>query len=515
MLSDNNQRILRNTLFLYARMLIVLAVSLFTVRVTLGVLGAEDYGIYNVVGGVVTMFSFLISSMSSASQRFFSFSLGKKDYEGLSRYFTMSLWCYILFTLLVVVLAETVGLWFVLHKLVIPAERMKAAVWVYHFAVIGFAFSLLSVPYNAIIIAREKMNIFAIFGLLEAFGKLGIAYLLMIAGWDKLIVYSALICVLTTGVYTLYIGYGLVHYAECRPKRLWDKQILHEVMGYSGWSFLGAVSEVICGQGINILLNMFFGPVVNAARAIAYQINTAINNFVLNFFKAAQPQIIKYHAVGEQESLMQLIMRTSRFCFYLILFLSSPVLIEAPFILSFWLHDVPEYTVLFTRLVILIAIVDSVAYPLQTSVSATGHIKWYQIVVGGLVIMNLPVSYVFLRMGYPPETTMYVALFISLLAHVLRIAFARHYNHMSVRRYLCHVVWPISLVSVVSFLPIYILSLCFSIGWTQLLIVGVASVLWTPTVIGMLGMTRDERTKIIQLIRQRILRLIPNNPNKE
>lgn len=506
MLSDNNQRIVRNTLFLYARMLIVLVVSLFTVRVTLGVLGAEDYGIYNVVGGVVTMFAFLVSTMSAASQRFFSYSLGKEDHVGLSRYFTMSVWCYLILTALIVILAETFGLWFVLNKLTIPQTRLHAAIWVYQFAVIGFALSIVSIPYHSIIIAREKMNIFAYFGLLEAFGKLGIAYLLMISGWDKLIIYSALICLLTTCIYILYILYGIVHFAECRPFKIWDKQILTEVVGYSGWSLFGAISGVIRGQGINILLNIFFGPVVNAARAIAYQVNTAINNFVMNFFKAVQPQITKYHAIDRQEELMQLIMRSSRFCFYLILFLSCPILLETPFIMTFWLHDVPEHTVLFTRLVVLTAIIDSISYPLQTSISATGHIKWFQIVTGSLLILNLPISYIFLRAGFPPETTMYVAIIIAILAQLTRIGFARYYNHMSVRRYTREVIFPILLVSICSVIPPYLLMLALPLGWMRFFLVGALSISWTAIIISVLGITPYERKKIIQIIRNKICR---------
>lgn len=500
----NNKRIAKNTMFLYARMLIVMAVSLFTVRVTLNALGAEDYGINNVVGGVVTMFAFLTSTMVSASQRFFAYELGRKDYKRLSQYFTMSFWCYVGIAFIVVLLAETVGLWFVYNKLTISTARMSAALWVYQFSIVSFVFSILSIPYNSIIIARERMNIYALFGLLEAFMKLGIAYLLIISPFDKLIVYSGLMCFMMSSINAFYIIYGISHFEECRIKLYWQSSIFKEVMNYSGWSLFGAISGVLRSQGINVLLNIFFNPVVNAARAIAYQVNNAINQFVMNFFKAVQPQITKYYASGEQDNFISLIYRSSRFCFFMILFLALPILIETPYILKLWLKEVPDMTILFTRLVIITAIVDSTSYSLQTSISATGKIKWFQIVTGGLLILTLPIDYVFLKLGYAPEVTMYVAIVISCIAQVTRILFARHYNKMSVRDYTKSVLIPIILVTCLSVILPYTARLYMEEGFIRLLVVTTVSVISTGVIIYTLGITSSERKTLSSLVLRKI-----------
>lgn len=485
-------------------MLIIMVVSLFTVRVTLQALGAEDYGINNVVGGVVTMFSFLSSTMVSASQRFFAFALGKKDFRKLSDYFSVSILCYTVLVALILVLAETIGLWFVNYKLTIPEIRLSAAFWVYQFAVISFAFNVIAIPYNSILIAREKMEIYAILGLVEAFLKLGIAYILMISPFDKLISYSAMMCILMSIVYLSYVLYGTAKFPECKFRLFWDKVIFKEVFSYSGWTLFGALSGVLRSQGINILLNMFFNPVVNAARAIAYQVNNAINNFVLNFYKAVQPQIVKTYAAKEMDQFNTLIFRSSRFCFYLIIFLSLPILLETPFILKLWLKDVPENAVLFTRLVIITAIVDSTSYPLQTSISATGKIKYFQIVTGGLLILNLPVAYLFLKCGYPPETTMYIAICISLFAQITRIFFANHYADISVIGYVKSVLFRIVSVAFISYLLPLVFQSFNNEGLWRFILTSTVSLLWSGFIIWLIGITASERAALSNLIKRKI-----------
>ena len=501
--SDNNKRIAKNTMYLYLRMLVVMAVSLFTVRVVLNALGAEDYGINNVVGGVVTMFSFLTSTMISASQRFFAFYLGQKDYKKLADYFSMSFWCYLGLIVIVFILAETLGLWFVKTQLTIPEERMGAAMWVYQCSIVSFSFSILTIPFNSMIIAREKMNIYAIGGLLEVFLKLGVAYLIFISPFDKLKAYAVLLSLMMSSTNVFYILYGYKKFSECHVKKIWDVIIFKDVVNYSGWSLFGAIAGVFRSQGINILLNMFFNPVVNAARAIAYQVNNALNLFVTNFYKAVQPQITKYYAAGDQDNMMTLVFRSSRFCFYLIFLLSLPILLETPFILSTWLKTVPENTVLFTRLVILTAIVDSTSYPLQSSISATGRIKYFQIVTGGLLILNLPIAWFFLNMGYPPEVTMYIAITISCIAQITRILFSKHYNNMSVRAYLKNVVLPIIAVIVTSMVVPLFLWIRMEEGMLRMLVVGIASIMFSGVCIMLLGVTKPERTIFINIVKNK------------
>lgn len=502
--SENNKRIAKNTIYLYIRMLTVMLVSLFTVRIALHSLGSENYGLYNVVGGIVVMFSFLTSTMISASQRFFAFNIGRNDKKALSHYFTMSFWCYIIFALLILVLAETVGLWFVVNKLTIPNERMTAAIYVYHFSILSFITGLVSTPYSSIIIAREKMNIYAVIGLLEAFMKLGIAYIIYVTPFDKLISYSALMSIMMVSTYGISIIYGLLHFEECKVKRIWDKTKLKEIMSYSGWSLFGALSGVLRSQGVNILLNIFFNPVVNAARAIAYQINTAINQFVLNFYKAVQPQITKFYAAKEQENFISLILRSSKYCYYLIFFLSLPILFETPYILQAWLVEVPDYTILFARLVIIIAIIDSISYPLQTAISATGQIKYFQIVTGGLLILNLPIALLFLYVGYPPQSTMFIAMILSIIAQLTRLYFARLYTGLQINMYTKKVIKPIVCVTFFSLpLPFVIYSL-FHENIIRFLGVSIVSLVSTITAIMIVGISKRERDMILKLIKNRI-----------
>lgn len=457
MSSIDSKRIAKNTFYLYLRMLMVMIVSLYSVRIILNALGAEDYGINNVVGGIVTMFTFLTSTLNSASLRFFSYNIGKKDLVGLSQYFTMSFWCYIILGLIAIFLAETVGLWFVYNKLVIPEERMTAALWVYQFSIITFAFKLIAVPYNSIVIAHEKMDMYAALGVLECFLKLGVAYLIVISPFDKLITYGALLCIMMLSIDCFYIIYGIRNFKESRVRLYWDRKKFKEIANYSSWSLFGAISGVVRSQGINILLNVFFNPVINAARAIAFQINTQINQFVLNFYKAVQPQITKSYGSGDFQGMHTLVLRSSRFCFYLIYIISMPVLFETEYILTFWLKHLPDYSVLFSRLVIINAIVDSLSYPLQTTVSATGKIKLYQFITGGLLIINLPISWLLLKLNYPPQATMYISISVSILAQAIRLIFVKKLINLDYVSYVKEVLIPISLVVVISsVLPAFI-----------------------------------------------------------
>lgn len=491
-------------MYLYVRMLVVMAVSLFTVRIVLNALGAEDYGINNVVGGVVIMFGFLTSTMNSASLRFFSFYLGRQDYKRLSEYFSMSFWCFAGLSVIIFFIAETIGLWFVKTQLVIPIGRMDAAMWVYQCAIISFMFRIMTIPYNAIIVAREKMNVYAIGGLIEVFLKLGVAYILYITPFDKLKVNSVLVCLMMCSIDAFYIIYSVKYFPESWVKRYWNKNIFNEVVNYSGWSLFGAIAGILRSQGINILLNIFFNPVVNAARAVAYQVNSAISQFVLNFHKAVQPQLTKYYAAGEKEEFYKLLFRSSRLYFYLIFLLSLPVLLETPFILTLWLKNIPENTILFTRLVVIIAIIDSMSYPLQTSISATGRIKYFQIVTGGLLLLNLPVAWFFLKLGYPPESTMYVAMGISVIAQITRVYFSYCLNGMPIQDYITDALVPIVIVAVLS-LPVPILmEILMAAGWLKFLLVSLVAVIATAIIVYYLGITKGERIMIVNLIKMRL-----------
>lgn len=422
---SSTKRIAKNTLMLYFRQILIMLVSLYTVRVVLNTLGAEDYGIYNVVAGVVTMFSFLSGAMATASQRYFAFEMGKGNEEGLQKIFSVTMTIYVLLALIIMLLAETVGLWFVNTKLVIPTERMVAARWIYQFAILSFMVTLLTTPYMASIIAHENMNVYAYVSIVEAALKLGIVFVLQALPYDKLIVYGGLLLLVACINTGLYRGYCKKHYAECRFRLVWDKVLFKEMVSYSGWNLFGASVGVVKNQIINILLNIFFGPLVNAARGIASQVNSAVVSFSQSFSTAMRPQIIKNYAAENYRETIQLVFRGCKGTFFLMYLFSLPLMIEMPYVLKLWLKEPPEMAVLFTRLALLDALIDSISYPIMTLAQATGKIKLYQGVVGGILLLNLPISYCVLKLGAPAYTVMVVACGLTCLAFFCRLLVTR------------------------------------------------------------------------------------------
>jgi len=505
-LSDN-RRIAKNTVFLYLRMLLIMAVNLFAVRIVLRALGPVDYGINNVVGGVVIMFSLLTGTMVSASQRFFAFELGRENQERLSQLFSLTLLCYATAALFIVVGAETVGIWFLKTKLDIPESRQIAAFWVFQFSIISFTAKLFAIPYNSIIIAREQMNVYAFVSVFEALSKLLIVYLLYISSVDKLILYAVLICVVTVVVSLIYVIYCRSKYPECKFKWFWNREMFQELLSYSGWNLFGAGSAVLGNQGINILLNIFFGPAVNAARAIAYQISSAMNQFVMNFFKAVQPQITKLHAVDRNSEMLDLVFVSSRFCFYMMLLLSLPVLLETGYLLTMWLDHVPEYVLLFTRLVIITALIESISYAYMAAIQATGKIRLYQAVTGGLLLLTLPVSYGFLKWGFPPQITMYVAMTTALSAQISRVVFMNRLVGMSIAKYMSNVVCRIAIVSLATTLPCCLLSSLFDEGLLRVFVSVVCVVTFGGLSVYFLGISGRERKAVSRLLMSQFRRL--------
>ena len=372
-----------------------MAVSLYTSRVVLNTLGIENFGIYNVVGGFVTMFGFLNNAMASASQRFLTFEIGRKDSIQLRNVFNMSVNIHFIIAFVILIFAETVGLWFVNAKLTIPPERMIAAMWVYQFSILTLMVDMVSVPYNAIIIAHERMNVFAWISIIEVSLKLLIVFMLVWFGFDKLKLYAVLTFGVALIIQLIYGFYCSRNFKESKFRWFWDKALYRILMSYAGWNLWGNAAGVIMGQGVNVLLNIFFGPAVNAARGIAYQVRGAVNSFVTNFQMAMNPQIIKYFATDDLKHMHQLIFQGAKYSFFLLFILSLPILLEAEIILKLWLKIVPEYAVIFTRLIIINILIDSISGPLMTAANASGKIKLYQGIVGGLLILNLPVSYIF------------------------------------------------------------------------------------------------------------------------
>lgn len=397
-----------------------MAISLYTVRAILHQLGVVDYGIYNVVGGVVTMFSFINSTLTTSSQRYFSIELAKGDMKRLNQWFCLNITTFSIFILIFFVIAETVGLWFVNTQMVIPPDRVFAANVVYQFSIIAFCVHFFNVPYNALIIAHERMSAFAYISIIEALLKLGIVFLLAISPWDKLIVYGFLMMLVSCGITSSYIIYNLRYFDESKFRPYWNISEMKELLGFSGWHFFGTFAVVVRSQGINILLNMFFNPAINAARAVAFQISHAVNQLSSNFFVAVKPQIYKSYASGDLEGLHKLVMRSTIMCSLLVSILIYPVLANTQYILGIWLHNVPEYAVRFTQLVLINALIDSTNGPTIASALATGKIRKYQEVVASLILLNLPISYIALKMGADPTVTMIISIVLSFVTAYVR-----------------------------------------------------------------------------------------------
>lgn len=504
MTDENNTRIVKNTALLYFRMLLVMAVSLFTVRIVLDVLGTVDYGIYNVVGGIVIMFSFLSNTMASAAQRFFAFELGRNDLQKLKETFSLTIIIYAIIAIIILLLAETIGLWFLNTQLVIPADRMESANWVYQFSIFSFLVTIMTIPYNAVIIARENMKVYAWVSILEVILKLVIVYILVYLSFDKLKLYAILMFFIIIIINMIYRIVCKKKYDECHFRFFWDKDLFYSLISYSGWNLFGAMAGVLNNQGINILLNIFFGPLVNASRAIAYRVNDAVNQFVLNFLTAVRPQITKQYAAGEIANMLKLVFQSSKFSYFLLLLLSMPVLLETGFLLEIWLKETPQYVIMFTRLVIITALIDSLAYPLLTAALATGKIKYYQLIVGGLLLLNLPTSYCFLKLGFPPQTTMYISIVISSICLFARLLLLRGMVGLSIKDFLEKVLLPVLIVSFSSYLIPLFLANQLDNGPLRFILVAITGIISSMTAIYYLGITTTERQFFIQLIRQKI-----------
>ena len=454
--SANNKRIAKNTLLLYVRMLIMMIITLYTSRVILNALGVEDYGIYNVVGGVVSMFSILSGSLSAAISRFITFELGKGDKEKLKKVFCTAVNVQIILIFIITILLETVGLWFLNYKMVISIDRIDAANLVFQFSVVTFAINLWSVPYNASIVAHERMSAFAYVSIFDAVAKLLIAFIILKNPIDRLVFYGFLVLVVGLIQRFIYTWYCKKYFEECSYKLMFDKQITKEMFGFAGWNFIGASSAVLRDQGGNVLINIFFGPAVNAARGVAMSVSHAVTGFVSNFMIALNPQITKSYASGDFDYTFKLIFQGARLSYYILLILALPIIFTTQYLLEIWLGIVPEHAANFARLALLFAMSESLASPLITVMLATGNIRNYQIVVGGFQLLNLPISYSCLRLGCPPEIIFIVAIGVSVLCEITRLFMLRSMIKLHVRAFLKNVYFNVIIVSIIaSILPFW------------------------------------------------------------
>lgn len=455
--TENSKRLAKNTILLYIRMALIMVVTLYTSRVVLNALGVEDYGIYNAVGGFVAMFGVISNSLTAAISRFITFELGKGDYEKIKDVFSTSVIIQLIIVGIILLICETLGLWFLNAKMTIPLERLTAANWVYQLSLITFVINIISVPYNACIVAHEKMGVFAAIGVFQALGTLLIAFLINSTPIDGLVFYSILMALLAVIIRMLYGYYCKKNFSECTFRWVFKKNLMTEIFSFAGWNFIGSTSAVLRDQGINILLNLFCGVSVNAARGIAMQVSNAVMQFSNNFMTALNPQITKSYAIGDKEYLMKLVFQGSRLSFYLLLFISLPLIIETETVLALWLKTVPAHTILFVRLTLIYVMVESISFTLITLLLSTGKIRKYQISVGGLQLLNFPMAYIILKMGFMPEYTVIVSILIAIITMQLRLKLLQTLVGINPFAFLSNVVLNVLLVSCVSLvLPLFI-----------------------------------------------------------
>lgn len=494
--AENNKRIAKNTLLLYFRMIFLLAISLYTSRIVLQTLGIEDYGIYNVVGGIVTMFAFLNNAMGGATQRYLNFDLAQNNIIKLKETFNTALIIHTIIAFIIIFLSETIGLWFLYEKMVIPPERMNAALWVYQCSILIMAINIISVPYNAAIIAHEKMGAFAYISILEASLKLIIVYLLYISHFDKLIIYATLLLIISIIIRFVYTTYSHKNFIETHFHFIWNKKKIKEMGSFASWNLIGNLALIGVTQGSNILLNIFFGPTINAARGVAVQVQSAIQQFAISFQTAINPQITKSFASKQLEYMHSLICRSSKFSFLMVLLLSLPFIIMTDYILSLWLGTPPNYTAIFLKIILINAMIDCFSNPLNNAMNATGKIRSFQLCNGLLMLSVIPLSYICLKFEPNPSIVFIVQLLMTALSHIVKLLFVKKMTGIPLLIYAKKVYIPSFLVLIISpIIPYHVYNYLQHNIFTFLL-TGILCILCVSISIYGVGLEKNER-KII------------------
>lgn len=505
--SDNNKRIAKNTFYLYFRMLFQLIIGLLTARFVLQALGIVDYGIYGVVGGVVSMFSFINGSMSSATMRFLTYELGKRNNPiRLRQVFSTALIIHFCIAIVLAILAETIGLWYVLNQLVYPPERLTAVLWLYHFSVLTTMIAIVSIPYNAAIISHEKMKAFAYISIYETICQVFVILLVVNINTDKLVLYGFMLMIIQISIRFIYGIYCKRHFAEVSGKYYFDRPLFKKMLSFALWIVNGSIAFMAYTQGLNLLLNFFFGPTVNAARAIATTVQAKVMGFCTNFQMAVNPQITKNYAIGNLDYMHKLICNASKYSLLLIFFLSYPLILECPYILRIWLGTVPDETVIFVRLTLIIGIIDALRVPMNTSAHATDRIKKYQLFEGTTLLLIVPISYYFLRLGYPPVTAFIVQLTVFIVVQCIRVFIVCPMIKMTKVLYLKKIVIDSLKVIIPSMtIPLLLEYLhLFKSESIQFTTVCLVSFLWTATCIYYIGLDTPMRKKCISKIRSKL-----------
>ena len=506
----DNRRIAKNTLLLYMRMGLIMIISLWASRVVLSTLGETDFGLYNVIGGIVVAFSFLNGVMNSSCNRYYATQLGRQDYEALHQVFKVNVTIFLILAAAILLLSESVGLWIMERKMNIPAQRLTACRWVYQLSIFSFLCSVVAIPYRAIITAKEKMKVYAYCSVVEAVLKLGIVFLLSISPIDRLVFYALLMLLVSLATNGFYILYCHRCYPECRYDWHCDKALAREIVSFNGWGVLGSMTTIGKNQGVNILLNMFFGPAVNAARGLANQVYVNVYQFVQNYVLAFNPQIVKSYAAGERDAMMRLVFQASRFSYFLLYAIVLPLLLEMDCVLGLWLKEVPALTASFASIMLAVSLVDSFHDPLFYAVQATGKVKWYNILVGGSQLLIVFVAYFLLKFMHIQAQTVFWLIFVfAIITQGIRIGMAVRYASMDLRAYLRGVLLPIVGVSAVSAVLPFVFVQMVPAGAGRLLVTVAISLTCTGLAVWGIGLEKSERSAIRNLWRKYITRKAP------
>lgn len=495
--SSNNKRIAKNSIYMAIRMVFVLAITFYTTRVILDMLGVEDYGVYNVVCGFVSMFAFLNTSMSNGIQRFFNFELGKNGENGANKVYNTALLIQFILAIVIIILTESLGIWYLNNKMVIPPDRMFAAKWIFQFSILSFLFIIMQAPYTAAVMAHERMDFYAAVSVLDAVLKLAIVFAIPLFPGDKLIVYGALFTLISVLNFILYFIYCKRNFPEIKIKRFFEKTLFRSMLGFSGWNIFGSLSGVMKEQGINLVLNLFFGPIVNAARGVASQINGGLQSFVSNITMPVRPQVVQSYARGEYERTMNLTYSVSKLSCCFLYLCALPVALEIDYILKIWLGDsVPEHTNTFVILIILTSFVNNLNAAISGVIHASGKMMVYQTVTSAISIMCVPTAYLGLKLGSSPEFALLMVFCWATISQIASIIILKSIISYSMKDYFRKVIWPLFALIVLTIWPSYFVRLILDEGILRFLVVGFVSVFVSMLGIYFIALNKSEKELI-------------------
>ena len=504
-ISSNNKTLAKNTLFLYFRMLLTMLIGLYTSRVVINVLGISDYGIYNVIGGIVAIFASLNGAMASASSRYITFYIGRNDQTQLKHIFSILALFHIFIAVIILLLCETIGLWFFYEKMQIPSDRMNVAFWLLQFSYASAFLSVINTPYTSLIVGREKMDIYAYISVFDSLAKLIIVLLISYSPIDKLLFYGFFLFVIQFVDFILYRVYCRRRFPESIMTLNINRGLVKEIICYSGWSLFGNLAFAANTQGVNLLLNMFFGPVVNAARGVAVQVNNLINSFVSNYQMALNPQIVKNFASENFNRMHTLMFASARYGYFLLFFIMLPIFFESDILLKLWLKIVPEDTVVFLRLILCTCLINCLANSWTVAAGAIGKVKKLNIIVGSLLLAVIPISYIFFKMGFSALTVFLIHLVITFFCLVIRVLLFYKAINMKMASYVKQVIIPIFCSSVIALVFPFVVYLNMNQSWTRFFIITAVSFFWSFVCIWYVGLKKEERSSFLIFLKKLLI----------